>query len=115
MVRLPKTSGNSFLEHFIEICSKRKMEKLVPQSLFGKGDIFRGNDTRCSPRRKNVPFSSVLEKAFKRSRILGKVKGYKVPLLREAVQETVPLNTPLRGSQKFLVEKVSKKCWRTEQ
>lgn len=68
MVRLPKTSGNSYLEHFIETCSKRKMEKLVPQSLFGKRNIFRGNDTRYSPRRKNVPFSSVLEKAFKRSR-----------------------------------------------
>lgn len=115
MVRLPKTSGNSYLEHFIETCSKRKMEKLVPQSLFGKRNIFRGNDTRYSPRRKNVPFFQSWKKLSKDHEILGKVKGYKVPLLREAVQETVPLNTPLRGSQKFLVEKASKKCWRTEQ
>ena len=61
------------------------------------------------PEGRMFPFLQSWKKLSKDHEILGKVKGYKVPLLREAVQETVPLNTPLRGSQKFLVEKALKK------
>ena len=36
------------------------------------------------------------------------MRGYKIPLLRAPVQEKIPLNTPLKEYQKFLVEKESK-------
>ena len=48
------------------------------------------------------------EKITKDQEILEKVKGYKIPLLRTTVQEKISLNTSLKETQKFLLEKEMK-------
>ena len=37
------------------------------------------------------------------------MKGYKIPLLRTPIQEKIPLNTPLKETQKFRKEMLEKR------
>ena len=97
--KAPKTSSNSYLEHFSQTCSTRKIEKLVPQSFFRKGNVF-------ISRRKNAPFSSVLEKDFKISRNFRKSEAIKSSFVKGSSSGNSPTEYIFkRKSGKILVEK----------
>ena len=56
----------------------------------------------------------MLGKAHKRSRNFKYSEGIQSPV-KDTSPGKIPLNKPLKGNQKYLVEKRSKKCLRSEQ
>ena len=100
--KTPKISRNYLLQYFSRTSSTRKIRT---RSSFSKINVPEGIKTKCSSRRKIFHFVQSGEKLTKYQEILEIVKVYKIPLLRTPIPEKLPLNTPLKENQKFLVEK----------
>ena len=108
MVGLQKQVATTFCNISVELVPLEKLEhvhplvkEMFPEEL--KQNVHLGG--RISH------FVQSWEKLSKDHEILEIVKGYKIPLLRTPVQEKIPLNTPLKENQKFLVEKEIKEMF----
>ena len=67
--RTPKTSSNYLLQHCSRTSSTRKIRT---RSSFSKRNVPGGIKTKCSSRRKDFPFCTILRKTLKRS---GKIRN----------------------------------------
>ena len=108
MVGLQKQVATTFCKISVELVPLEKLEHVHPlvKEMFPE------------ELKQNVPlggrishFVQSWEKLSKDHEILEIVKGYEIPLLRTPVQEKIPLNTPLKENQKFLVEKQIKEMF----
>ena len=111
MVRLQKQVATTFCNISVKLVPLEKLEHVHPlvKEMFPE------------ELKQNIPlggrishFVQSWEKLTKDQEILEIVKGYKIPLLRTPVQEKVPLNTPLKENQKFLVEEEIKEMLEKE-
>ena len=112
MVRIQKQLATTFCNISVEIVPLEKLEHVYPlvKEMFReelKQNVAIGG--RISH------FVESWEKLTNDKEMLEMVKRYKILLLRTPVQEKIPVNTPLKEDQKFLVEKEIKKCWRRKQ
>ena len=98
--KTPKANRNYLVQHFSRTSSTRKIRT--------RSSFSSSFKTKCSSRGKDFPFRTILGTAHKRSGNFRNSEGVKIPLLRRPVQEKIPLNTPLKENQKFLVEKEMK-------
>lgn len=91
------------------------LQLIAAYSSFGKGNISKGCNTKCSSARKNFQFCPILAKVYERSGNFKGSKGIKNTHAKGTSPRKIWLNTPLKKSEILSEKKRSNKCWRREQ